>query len=84
MTSKQRKIVGWTLLVLLPIAYLVGSEIYYAASIRPDGVQTVADHFRRFGEPRRITQLQRDGGTYYELSGITRKTRSLVRNKYKN
>jgi hypothetical protein len=78
MTQKQRTILGWTLVILLPIAYLVGSEIYYASTIRPRGVQTVADHFLRFGEPRRVFQLQRDGHTYYELSGITRKRSSLA------
>lgn len=72
MTPKQRKFAGWMLVILL-IAYWVGSENYYASSIRPHGVQTVADHFRRFGEPGRITQLQRDGGIYFELSGFTRK-----------
>ena len=72
MTSRQRRL-GWVAVILLPIGYLIGSEIYYASCIRPRGIVTVADHFHRFGVPRRITALHRDGGTYYELSGFTRK-----------
>ncbi|MEI8289306.1 MAG: hypothetical protein WCH99_07520 [Verrucomicrobiota bacterium] len=56
----------------------IGSEIYYAKSISPSGVRTVADHFHRFGEPHRITQFQHQGATYYELSGIAHKVPALA------
>ena len=58
-------------ILLAPVLLWVGSEVYYASSIRPHGVRTLADHYRRFGEPRRIFRLQRDGTNYYELSGRT-------------
>ena len=55
---------------LTPILYLIGSAWYWSAAIRPEGVHTVVEHFKRFGEPRRASRLQRDGTNYYELSGI--------------
>ena len=69
MTATQRKIFGWTVLVLLPIAYVVGSEIYYARKISPHGVSTVGDFFRRFGDPPQIRMVQHDGHGYYEFTG---------------
>lgn len=69
MRSRLRKIVGSTALVLLPIAYFVGSEVYYARSISPRGVSTVRDFFDRFGEPRGVRMVQRDGQSYYEFTG---------------
>jgi hypothetical protein len=67
--KSKRKRLAMIGLLLSPVLLLFGSEVYYASSIRPRGVQTVADHYRRFGEPRRILQLQRGGTNYYELSG---------------
>jgi hypothetical protein len=69
MTARLRKIVGWTAVILLPIAYVVGSEVHYARSISPHGVSTVRDFFDRFGEPRRVRMVQRDGQSYYEFTG---------------
>lgn len=69
MTERQREIVGWMALILLPMAYVIGSEMYYAHSISPRGISTVRDYFDRFGEPHRICVVQRDGRDYYEFSG---------------
>jgi hypothetical protein len=69
MTANQRQIVGWMALILLPIAYLVGSQIYYARSISPAGIATVRDYFDRFGEPRQIRMVERDGQSCYEFTG---------------
>jgi hypothetical protein len=55
--------------LLIPVLLWVGSEVYYASRIRPHGVRTLAEHYRRFGEPHRISRLHRDGTNYYELSG---------------
>ena len=67
MTLNLRRLLEWTALVL-PIAYVVGSEAYYARSISPHGVSTAREFFERFGEPRRIRMVQRDGQSYYELT----------------
>ena len=69
MTPKLRIIVRWTILIVLPIAYWVGSEVYYARSIRPTGVRDVAGYFQRFGEPRSVRLVERDGQSYYEFTG---------------
>jgi hypothetical protein len=69
MSSRQRRIIAWTVLILLPIAYLVGSEVYFARNISPRGISTVKDFFDRFGEPWRIRNVQRDGQSYYEFNG---------------
>ena len=61
---------------LLPLLLWIGSEVYYAARIRPKGVRTLADHYRRFGEPRRITSFQRGGTNFYELSGHISRARA--------
>jgi hypothetical protein len=53
----------------LPIAYMIGSEVYYAQSISPLEVTTVRDFFRRFGDPSRIRRVQKDGKRYYEFTG---------------
>ena len=50
-------------------AYWIGSEVHYARRISPKGVATVHDFFQRFGEPRRIRIVERDGKSYYEFSG---------------
>jgi hypothetical protein len=49
--------------------YWIGSEVHYARSISPKGVATVRDFFGRFGEPRRIRMVERDGKSYYEFTG---------------
>ena len=64
--------------VIIPVSLWVTSEVYYARSMSPSGIQTVADHFRRFGEPQRIKRFQRDEVAYYELSGISRKLPTLA------
>ena len=69
MTSKQRRMVGWSVMVFLPLAYLIGSEVFYARSISPEGVRDVAGYFQRFGEPRSVRLVERDGQTHYEFSG---------------
>jgi hypothetical protein len=50
-------------------ALSIGSEVHYARKISPKGVATVRDFFERFGEPRRIRMIERDGKSYYEFSG---------------
>lgn len=47
----------------------IGSEIYYARSISPQGVTTVAQYVKRFGDPRSVHQIDRDGKTYFMLFG---------------
>ena len=54
--------------VLLP-AHWVYSEHWYGNYIRPTGIADVAGYYARYGEPRRIRVLQRDGATYYHLHG---------------
>ncbi len=49
--------------------YWIGSELRYARSISPKGISTVREFFNRFGEPRRIRMVQRDGLSYYEFTG---------------
>jgi hypothetical protein len=50
-------------------AYWLCSELYYCHRISPEGVATVQDYFDRFGEPRFVRLIQRDGQTYYEFNG---------------
>ena len=69
MTAKRRSIVGWTLLLLLPIAYLIGSELYYARSISPRGIVTVHDYVDRFGQPPRVQIVEQRGRSFYEFTG---------------
>lgn len=66
--SRRGKVLGWTLALLLPI-YWIASEIWYAASMNPVGVVTVADWFDRFGPPNSVHSLSRGGRTYYEVRG---------------
>ena len=49
--------------------YWIGSEIHYLRRISPKGITTVRDFFDRFGEPRRVRMLQREGKSYYEFTG---------------
>ena len=65
--KRQILIVG--ALLGLVVGYPVASEIYYHRSISPQGISTVRDFFNRFGEPRRVHMVQRDGQSYYEFTG---------------
>jgi hypothetical protein len=69
MTARQRTILGRTALIVLPVAYVLASEIYYAHSISPKGVTTVHEFFEQFGEPVRIRMVEREGQSYYEFTG---------------
>ncbi len=68
MNPKRRKIM-WIVLIVLPVAYVVGSEWYYARSISPKRIATVKDFVGRFGEPWRIRIVHRGGQDYYEFNG---------------
>jgi hypothetical protein len=57
------------LVVGLLAAYWAGSEFYYARSIAPREIGTVEDYFDRFGEPRFVRMVERDGESYYEFNG---------------
>lgn len=57
-------------LLLLPGVWL-GSEWLYAVRIRPTDVHTASDHFRRFGEPRYVYEVQHAGSTFYEFTGFS-------------
>ena len=46
------------------------SEANYARSIEPAGIRNVAEHFQRFGAPQLIYRIEREGATYYCLSGF--------------
>jgi hypothetical protein len=50
-------------------AYWIGSEIHYARSISPKGIATARDFYDRFGEPRLIQMVERDGKSFYEFTG---------------
>jgi hypothetical protein len=50
-------------------AYWIGSEVHHAHSISPKNIATVRDFIERFGEPRHIRMVQRDGQSYYEFTG---------------
>ncbi|MGA2243799.1 MAG: hypothetical protein ABSH48_02275 [Verrucomicrobiota bacterium] len=60
------------------VACRIGAEVYYVKSITPRGVLTVADHFRRLGEPLRIVEFTRDGATYFEFIGVPHGFHALV------
>jgi hypothetical protein len=69
MPAQLRKFAPTLLVIIILLGYWVGSEIYHARSISPSGISTVADFFQRFGEPRFIRPVHREGNTYYELGG---------------
>lgn len=48
-------------------AYWIGSEVHYARSISPHGITTVSQYIQRFGDPRFVHQIDRDGKTYFML-----------------
>jgi len=76
--NPTRKKAILVLVIIISVSLWVASEVYYARSMSPSGVHTVADHYRRFGEPGRITRFERDGVAYYELSGISRRFPTLA------
>jgi hypothetical protein len=43
--------------------------VYYARGISPKGVSSVAEYIQRFGDPRAVHQIGRDGKIYYMLFG---------------
>jgi hypothetical protein len=63
---------------LLILGAWVASEVLYNIRIRPAGIRTAADHFRRFGEPEVIYQVQRGGSTFYEFTGFSRSAPPLL------
>ena len=65
----RRDILGVAVVIGALAAYWIGSEIHYSRSISPKGISTVAEYFHRFGEPRVIREVGRDGKTYYEFFG---------------
>ena len=65
-----KRLLSYGALLLLPASWL-GSEFLYAARIRPSDIHTMADHVRRFGEPRYVYEAKRDGGTFYEFTGFS-------------
>ena len=69
MRMTLRRIMVASALPLLVIGYWAGSEAYYARSISPVGVSSVSGYFRRFGEPRRVRQIEREGKRFFEFTG---------------
>ena len=65
----MKRIALFSLLLILPALFVVG-EVRYASQIRPTGVRTIAQHLKRFGDPQRVYQVERDGTVYYELQGF--------------
>ncbi|MBX3451137.1 MAG: hypothetical protein KF777_16345 [Planctomycetaceae bacterium] len=49
--------------------YWVFCELTYFASMQPDGVKTVDDYWKRFGEPPHVYEIVKDDGTYYMVFG---------------
>lgn len=66
--STGKSILGYALVLLLPF-YWIASEVFYARGKQPSGLTTVADYYERFGAPTAIAQIDRDGTTFYHLSG---------------
>jgi len=60
---------GWTALISLQIAYVIGSEIYYLESNKPREVRDIQGYLNRFGEPGSARTISHDGQIYYELTG---------------
>jgi hypothetical protein len=67
-SRKQQWLIVVAVLAVL-VAYPVWSEVHYARQIYPAGVAAVRDFYGRFGEPRRVEMLRRDGQVYYEFTG---------------
>jgi hypothetical protein len=65
----RREILGAAAIIVTLLAYSIGSEIYYRRTISPKGILTVNDFLERFGEPRRIRMVTREGRSYYEFTG---------------
>ncbi len=50
-------------------SYWIASEIYYARSIDPKGIEQISDYFERFGDPKRVREIEKDGKKFYLLRG---------------
>jgi hypothetical protein len=57
------------LLCLSPILLVFGTAFVDGIRVKPRGVVTVGDHFRRFGPPQHAWHHLRDGREWFELSG---------------
>ena len=71
MKPARSKLLICALMAFLPV-YWIGSEFYYAHSIRPGDQFTVADYFRRFGEPRYVFRHRRGEIVFYEFQARLR------------
>jgi hypothetical protein len=69
MTTRTRSVALLLVMPILTIAYVFGSETYYARSISPSGISNVRDYFNRFGDPDRIQHVYQKGQSYYEFNG---------------
>ena len=69
MEPDKRSILVIVACIGILVAYCLGSTIYYEHSISPKGILTVRDFFDRFGEPRSVNIVTRDGQSYYEFTG---------------
>lgn len=67
--SIARRLIGLSVVLVLP-CYWIASEVMYARSKQPSGIETLADYFLRLGEPTRIVQFDHDGVAYYQLYGL--------------
>lgn len=68
MKLTQKSLLAGFLVLLLPV-YWIGSEFWYSHNIQPNGISTVEDFFKRFGQPHRIREVERGGAVYFHLSG---------------
>jgi hypothetical protein len=68
MQFRRETLVSAVAIVGLAI-YWIGSEVHYARSISPKGISTVSEFFDRFGEPRCVRMVQRNGQNFYEFTG---------------
>jgi hypothetical protein len=70
MKPTSHRLVWWIL--LLPLIFVICSWISafnYDVGISPTGVKDLAGFIHRFGEPRMIHFVERDGQAYYEVIG---------------
>ena len=64
----HKKALQYLLVLAIPL-YWIASEVDYARSKSPSGIATVSDFYRRFGTPSVVRVFEREGTTYYHLSG---------------
>lgn len=67
--NSRREILATVALLGALAVYWIGSEVHHARSISPQGISTVREFVDRFGNPRRIQMVQRNGQAYYEFTG---------------